>query len=148
MGEETAIIYQQLTQLHSWLELDLGCPLMPRSTQKKSEANDEEVDEIFQGNVDLKWKMQNFISHGKQRLNMFEWLLNRYDASIFDGLKDEDQVDKIVIALKEIGIINYNDKRGGTHHDLDKSVQGLNGLCDSVSLLHRLTKFVIHSIQV
>lgn len=79
---------------------------------------------------------------------MFEWLLNLYDCSIFDGLKDDAQVDKIVIGLKEIGIVNYNDKRGGTNHELDKSVQALNGLSDSISLLHRLTKFVIHSIQV
>ena len=53
---------------------------------------------------------------------MFEWLLNRYDASLFDGLKEDDQEDKIVIALKEIGIVNYNDKRGGTSHDLENSV--------------------------
>lgn len=52
--------------------------------------NSEDVDEIFKGNADLKWKMQNFIGNGKQRLNMFEWLLNQYDASIFDGLKDDN----------------------------------------------------------
>lgn len=50
---------------------------------------------------------------------MFEWLLNLYDCTIFDGLKDDSQVDKIVIALKEIGIVNYNDKRGGTNHELE-----------------------------
>lgn len=53
---------------------------------------------------------------------MFEWLLNLYDCSIFDGLKDDAQVDKITIALKEIGIVNFNDKRGGTNHELEKSV--------------------------
>lgn len=110
--------------------------------------NDENIEEIFNGNADLKWKLQSFIGHGKQRLNMFEWLLNLYDCSIFDGLKDDAQADKIVIALKEIGIVNFNDKRGGINHELEKSVQALNGLSDSISLLHRLTKFVIHSIKV
>ncbi len=49
---------------------------------------------------------------GKTRIYMFEWLLMEYEQGIFD--KDESGVDRIVIALKELGIINYNDRRGGT----------------------------------
>ena len=96
--------------------------------------------------------MQHFIGQGKYRLNLFEWLLTSYDPSIFDGLKgdsQQQQEDKIVIALKQIGIVNYNDRRGaGINHHLLKSVQALNGFNDSVQLLYRLTQFVIHSNQV
>jgi hypothetical protein len=54
-----------------------------------------------------------------------------------------------VIALKQIGIVNYNDRRGaGINHQLLKSVQALNGFTDSVQLLHRLTQFLIHSSHV
>ncbi len=56
-----------------------------------------------------------------------------------------DISDKIVIALKEIGITNYNDKRGGTSNELIKSVQGINGLSDSIHILHRLIQFLISS---
>ena len=53
-----------------------------------------------------------------------------------------------MIALKEIGVVNYNDRRVGINHDLLKSVQALNGLADSIQLLHRLTQFVIHSLHL
>jgi hypothetical protein len=31
---------------------------------------------------------------------------------------EEDRVESIVIALKQVGIINYNHRRGGTQNDL------------------------------
>lgn len=78
---------------------------------------------------------------------MFEWLLLQFDPSIFDGIKDHDE-DRLIIALREIGITNFCDRRGGTQNELLKSVHGLNGFADSVQLLHRLLKFVINSRMV
>ena len=77
---------------------------------------------------------------------MFEWLIHAYDNTLLESSSiEEHREEKIVIALKIIGITNYNHKRGGTQNDLLQSVQGLNGLSDSVDLIFRLTQFVINS---
>jgi len=90
--------------------------------------------------------MLPFLIPGRARTTLFEWLLLQFDQSIFDGIKNaEGSEEKIVIALKEVGIVNFNDKRGGTRNELLKSVQGLNGFADSIQLLYRLIKFVINS---
>jgi len=46
---------------------------------------------------------------------MFEWLIHAYDNTLLESSSiEEHREEKIVIALKIIGITNYNHKRGGT----------------------------------
>ena len=79
---------------------------------------------------------------------MIEWLLTRFDPLMLDQIKHLDLIqDKMAIALREIGITNFNDRRGGIQNDLSKSIMGLNGLHDSIQLLYRVTQFIVHSTQ-
>ena len=92
-----------------------------------------EEDDIFEGDEVLRKKIQPFIIPGGHRVNLFEWLIHTYDNTLLESSKvKEDRVESIVIALKQIGIINYNHRRGGTQNDLALSVQGMNGLHDSI----------------
>ena len=130
----TEISAETLRQLHTWLEDTLGCPLLARSTKSEAlcDLEVEEVD-IFEGDEGLRKKIQPFIIPGTHRVNLFEWLIHTYDNTLLESSKvEEDRVESIVIALKQVGIVNYNHRRGGTQNDLALSVQGLNGLSDAV----------------
>jgi len=106
--------------------------LIARS-KKDNKEDTCENDDIFEGDEELRNKIQCFIIPGPHRVNIFEWLIHTYDHSLLESSKiEEDRVESIVIALKQIGITNYNHRRGGTQNDLINSVQGLNGLSDSV----------------
>ncbi|TNV80724.1 hypothetical protein FGO68_gene2375 [Halteria grandinella] len=135
----------QIYSICTWLEEILGCPLLERSLGLQKLSIDEDTSDYFESE-DQKTKMLPFLIPGRARTTLFEWLLLQFDQSIFDGIKNaEGSEEKIVIALKEVGIVNFNDKRGGTRNELLKSVQGLNGFADSIQLLYRLIKFVINS---
>ena len=128
------ITAQTLKQLHTWLEDTLGCPLLARSIKSEAPCDLElEEEDIFEGDEILRKKMQPFIIPGSHRVNLFEWLIHTYDNTLLESTNvEEDRVESIVIALKQIGIINYNHRRGGTQNDLTLSVQGMNGLHDSI----------------
>ena len=95
---------------------------------------------------DTRMTLQPLLIPGNDRLHLFEWLLTRFDPHIIDSVKHGDTIqEKMAVALRQIGISNYTDKKGGIKNDLTKSIMGLNGLNDSIQLLHRLTSLVIHS---
>ena len=129
----TEITAETLKQLHTWLEDTLGCPLLARSTKSETLCDLEVEEDIFEGDEVLRKKTQPFIIPGSHRVNLFEWLIHTYDNTLMESSKvEEDRVESIVIALKQVGIINYNHRRGGTQNDLALSVQGLNGLYDAI----------------
>lgn len=84
-----------LSELHTWLEVNLGCPLIQRSLELELPLTDDALEK----------KLQPFIVPGKKRIHLFEWLLHTYDSSLLEAggdalIEEEDAVRQIVIALK------------------------------------------------
>ena len=134
-----------LTQTLTWLQDDLGCPLIKRSAEVGSIELEEDCDSLFDCD-DSRMKLQPLLIPGNDRLHVFEWLLTRFDPLIIDSVKHADSIqEKMAVALRELGIANYTDKKAGIQNDLTKSIMGMNGLNDSIQLLYRLTSLVVNS---
>lgn len=154
-------ISTNIIKLHRCLVDVLQCPLVIKHTNKvanhlKDDNDDDDLFALFES-VDSQLAfscLQPFIIPGHQRLNLFEWLLDRFEHGFTTSIENEnrdlklDQVDVIERAMRELGITNFFVKgksKASNGADLAKSIEGLNGTNDSIDILLRLSQFVINA---